>query len=62
LLGEHESSVSRNLARIRLAIRQGVARALKREHHLSDDQITRCFEFGTDDWPFDLGRSLSQAK
>ncbi|MFZ1887786.1 MAG: sigma-70 family RNA polymerase sigma factor [Candidatus Binataceae bacterium] len=62
LLGEHESSVSRNLARIRVAIRRGVARELKREHHLSDEQITRCFEFGTDDWPFDLGRSLSQAK
>ncbi|HVA79120.1 MAG TPA: sigma-70 family RNA polymerase sigma factor [Candidatus Binataceae bacterium] len=62
LLGEHESSVSRNLARVRLAIRQEVARVLKQEHHLSDDQITRCFEFGTDDWPFDLGRSLSQAK
>lgn len=62
LLGEHESSVSRNLARIRLAIRQRVARVLTREHHLSDDQIIRCFEFGTDDWPFDLGRSLSQAK
>lgn len=62
LLGEHESSVSRNLARIRLAIRRGVARELKREHHLSDEQITRCFEFGTDDWPFDLGRALSQAK
>ncbi len=62
LLGEHESSVSRNLARIRLAIRLRVARELKREHHLSDEQITRCFEFGTDDWPFDLGRALSQAK
>lgn len=62
LLGEHESSVSRNLARIRLAIRRGVARELKREHHLSDEQISRCFEFGTDDWPFDLGRALSQAK
>jgi RNA polymerase sigma-70 factor (ECF subfamily) len=62
LLGEHESSVSRNLARIRLAIRRRVARELKREHHLSDEQIARCFEFGTGDWPFDLGRSLSQAK
>jgi RNA polymerase sigma-70 factor (ECF subfamily) len=62
LLGEHESSVSRNLARIRLEIRRKVARALKRVHHLSDDQITRCFEYGVDDWPFDLGRSLAQAK
>ncbi|MGH7780809.1 MAG: RNA polymerase sigma factor [Candidatus Binataceae bacterium] len=62
LLGEHESSVSRNLAHTRLEIRRTVARVLKREHHLSDDQIARCFEFGTDDWPFDLGRSLPQAK
>jgi RNA polymerase sigma-70 factor len=62
LLGEHESSVSRNLARIRVTIRRRVARELRREHHLSDEQITRCFEFGTDDWPFDLDRSLSQAK
>jgi RNA polymerase sigma-70 factor len=62
LLGEHESSVSRNLARIRVTIRRRVARELRREHHLSDEQITRCFEFGTGDWPFDLDRSLSQAK
>ncbi|HVA79471.1 MAG TPA: sigma-70 family RNA polymerase sigma factor [Candidatus Binataceae bacterium] len=62
LLGEHESSVSRNLARTRLAIRRKVERTLKLVHRLSDEQISRCFEFGTEDWPFDLGRSLSQAK
>lgn len=62
LLGEHESTVSRNLARLRGQIRDSVERALKRIHRLSEDQIGRCFEYAVEDWPFDLGRVLMQAK
>jgi RNA polymerase sigma-70 factor, ECF subfamily len=59
LLGEHESSASRNLARTRTAIRDHVTRTMRREYHFSDDQISQCFEYATGDWPFDLGRMLA---
>ena len=62
LIGEHESSASRNLARARTAIRDCVTRTLRREYHFSDDQIGQCFEYATGDWPFDLGRMLALGK
>ncbi len=62
LIGEHESSASRNLARARTAIRDHVTRTLRREYHFSDDQIGQCFEYATGDWPFDLGRMLALGK
>ena len=62
LLGEHESSTSRNLARARTAIRECVTRTLRREYRFSDDQIDQCFEYATGDWPFDLGRMLALGK
>jgi RNA polymerase sigma-70 factor len=62
LLGEHESSASRNLARARTAIRECVTRTLRREYRFSDDQIDQCFEYATSDWPFDLGRMLALGK
>ncbi len=62
LLGEHESSASRNLARARSAIRDRVTRTLRRDYHFSDDQIDQCFEYATSDWPFDLGRMLALGK
>jgi RNA polymerase sigma-70 factor, ECF subfamily len=62
LIGEHESSTSRNLARARTAIRDCVTSALRREYHLSEDQIHQCFEYATGDWPFDLGRALELGK
>jgi RNA polymerase sigma-70 factor len=62
LVGEHESSASRNLARARTAIRDRVTRTLRREYHFSDDQIGQCFEYATGDWPFDLGRMLALGK
>jgi RNA polymerase sigma-70 factor len=62
LLGEHESSASRNLARARTAIRECVTRTLRREYRFSDDQISQCFEYATGDWPFDLGRMLALGK
>ena len=62
LIGEHESSASRNIARARTAIRDHVTRTLRREYHFSDDQIGQCFEYATGDWPFDLGRMLALGK
>jgi RNA polymerase sigma-70 factor len=62
LLGEHESSTSRNLARARTAIRDRVTRTLRREYSFSDDQIGQCFEYATGDGPFDLGRMLALGK
>lgn len=62
LIGEHESSASRNLARARTDIRDRVTLMLRREHHFSDDQIGQCFEYATGDWPFDLGRMLALGK
>jgi RNA polymerase sigma-70 factor len=62
LVGEHESSTSRNLARARTAIRDRVTRTLRREYHFSDDQIGQCFEYATGDWPFDLNRMLVLGK
>jgi RNA polymerase sigma-70 factor len=62
LIGEHESSASRNLARARTAIRECVTRTLRHDYHFSDDQIDQCFEYATGDWPFDLGRMLALGK
>jgi RNA polymerase sigma-70 factor len=62
LIGEHESSASRNLARARAAIRDHVTLTLRREYHFSDDQISQSFEYATGDWPFDLGRMLALGK
>ena len=62
LLGEHESSASRNLARARTAIRERVTRTLRRDYRFSDDQIDQCFEYEIGDWPFDLGRMLALGK
>ncbi|HEV2171056.1 MAG TPA: sigma-70 family RNA polymerase sigma factor [Candidatus Binatus sp.] len=62
LIGEHESSTSRNLARARTAIRDSVTATLRRDYHLSEDQISQCFDYATGDWPFDLGRALALGK
>jgi RNA polymerase sigma-70 factor len=62
ILGEHESSASRNLARARTTIRECVTRTLRRDYRFSDDQIRQCFEYATGDWPFDLGRMLALGK
>ncbi len=61
MLGEHESSVSRRLSRTRKALRRQVERALRREQRLSDEQIRLCYDYATQDWPFDLTQALSQS-
>jgi RNA polymerase sigma factor (sigma-70 family) len=69
-LGEHESSVSRNLDRIRLALRRTVEETLRNgcpaangfaaELGLSDAQISLCFEYASEDASFDLERLLQR--
>lgn len=60
LLNEHESSVSRKLARTRKTLRRQVERALRREQRLTDEQIRLCYDYATQEWPFDLTRALSE--
>lgn len=62
LTGEHESTVSRKLTQTRQRIREQVERNLDSVHHLSADEISLCFEYATEDWPFNLAEVLSQAK
>ena len=62
ITGEHESTISRKLAQTRERIRHQVENCLKGEHHLSADQISLCFEYATEDWPFNLAEVLTQAK
>jgi RNA polymerase sigma factor (sigma-70 family) len=69
-LGEHESSVSRNLDRIRIALRQSVERTLRNgcpaangfaaESGLSDAQISLCLEYAAADASFDLEKLLQR--
>jgi RNA polymerase sigma factor (sigma-70 family) len=69
-LGEHESSVSRNLDRIRLALRHTVEETLRNgcpavnglaaELGLSEAQISLCFEYASADVPFDLEKLLER--
>ena len=44
LLGEHEATVSRQLARTRKVIRAEVERYMRNDCSLSDAEIARCFE------------------
>jgi RNA polymerase sigma-70 factor (ECF subfamily) len=69
-LSEHESSVSRNLDRIRLALRRTVEETLRNgcpaangfaaELGLSDAQISLCFEYASADAAFDLEKLLDR--
>jgi RNA polymerase sigma-70 factor (ECF subfamily) len=69
-LAEHESSVSRNLDRIRLALRRAVEETLRKgcpaangfaaESGLSDAQVSLCFEYASADASFDLEKLLQR--
>ena len=59
LMGEHESSVSRRLGRTRKTLRRQVERALRRDQRLNDEQIRLCYDYATQEWPFDLTQALS---
>lgn len=68
-LGEHESSVSRNLERVRRELRQSVEEMLRRgEGHadghakngLSEAQIALCLEYAAGEMPMDLNKLLPE--
>jgi RNA polymerase sigma-70 factor, ECF subfamily len=59
LLGEHEATVSRHLARTRRALREDIEQRLRREG-LGDAELQECFESAAEDpGPIDLGRVLA---
>ena len=63
LLGEHEATASRNLARTRKILRVDVERELRTEAGLSDAQVARCFEVVAEDARFvDLADVLPAAE
>jgi RNA polymerase sigma factor (sigma-70 family) len=72
-LGEHESSVSRNLDRIRRELRASVESALRSgqfqsqngtypQPALSDDQIALCFEYAAEDAPLNFDQVFPAAQ
>ena len=71
LLGEHESSVSRHLDRVRRDLRQSVEEILRcgfvaangspAQPGLSDAEISLCFEYSAEKTPLDLEKLLPQS-
>ncbi len=61
-IGEHESTVSRNLDRTRRELRKSVERELRRTHRMSTEQIQLCFEHAASDAPFRFGRETVAAQ
>ena len=69
MLREHESTISRQLERIRRALRETATQELRRdvpasngqpaEPALDSAQVQLAFEYAVEDWPFDLSRALS---
>jgi len=62
LLDEHPSSVSRRLQQTRGDLKRRVERWLRREQHLSEEQIRLCYDYASEQWPFDLARALSESE
>jgi len=59
LLGEHEATVSRQLARTRREIRRSVEAELRTRYGLTDPQVAHCFACALDDpGPLDLSRII----
>jgi RNA polymerase sigma-70 factor, ECF subfamily len=63
LTGEHEATVSRQLAKTRRAIRQDVEQRLAADHHFSAAQVEECFASLVDDaGNLDLGEWLDAGR
>ena len=72
LLGEHESSVSRHLDRVRRELRDDVESILRSgfvaangsaaDAGLSDAEIALCLDYGAEDAPIDLEKALPRPK
>jgi len=58
LMNEHESTVSRKLARTREQLKSDIERRLRDIDLLSQDQIRLCYDFAAGDLQFDLARAL----
>ncbi len=59
LLGEHEATVSRQLARTRRDLRKAVEHRLRVDVKLHEDQVARCFEVALEDpGTLDLSRLI----
>ncbi|HET7107599.1 MAG TPA: sigma-70 family RNA polymerase sigma factor [Candidatus Acidoferrum sp.] len=61
-LGEHESSVSRSLERIRQELRALAEQHLRDAYSLSDAEIQQCFEYAAEDVPIDFRQLFPEAK
>lgn len=61
-LGEHESSVSRNLERIRGELRAATEQRLREAFSLSEAEIERCFAYASEDVPIDFRRMFPDAR
>lgn len=59
VLGEHEATVSRRLAKAREGIRAKVERMLTNDHGLSSVEVTLCYRYATEESEVDLGRMLA---
>jgi RNA polymerase sigma-70 factor len=72
MVREHESTISRQLERIRQALRERVTCELQRgkpardglpaEPALDEAQVELAFEYALEDWAFDLPRALAEAR
>ena len=62
VIGEHESTVSRNLERTRRELRRQVERELLRTHRMSREQIQLCYDHAPEDAPFNLDAGLTSQK
>ena len=62
LMGEHESSVSRKLARTRDDLKNEIERRLREIDLLSQDQIRLCYDFAAGDLQLDLARALPDTR
>jgi len=62
LMDEHESTVSRRLARTRDGLKREIERTLRDGDKLSHDQIRLCYDFAAGDLQLDLSRALPDVK
>ncbi len=61
-LGEHESSVSRNLERIRQELRTLAEQHLRDVFSLRDAEIQQCFEYAAEEAPIDFRQLFPEAR
>jgi RNA polymerase sigma-70 factor len=62
IMNEHESTVSRRLARTRDALKLAIERTLHDGDKLSHEQIALCYDFAAGDLQIDLSRALPDIK